>query len=214
MKIHDFPQGGPEWVACKTGKISASRFKELLAKGQGKTRQNYLYEVAAEILTGQKTVKKPTAAMEWGVLTEPAAREAYMIKERVQIRQVGFVEMTKADGEGCGVGCSPDGLIADDGMLETKCPNTATHIETILSNAMPSEHKPQVQGGLYVCQRKWCDFVSFDPRIQGPASYFKIRVYRDEDYISRLQTEVDRFIVELQGVLSKLQGHSNEERAA
>ena len=203
MIIHnDLIQGSPEWLAVRAGKVTASRFKDILAKGVGnspsKTRQSYMLEVASEILTGQPAETYTNTAMEHGTLTESLARAAYEQKEFVEVEQVGFVEHSQF------IGCSPDGLIDDKGLLEIKCPKTSTQIQRVLAGEFPSEYMAQVQGQLWICERQWCDFVSYDGRIQGPASYFKIRVYRDEAYIHNLSTQVDKFIAELQEMLGKL----------
>jgi len=104
------------------------------------------------------------------------------------------------------VGCSPDGLVGDSGLIEIKCPNTTTQIETYLKGEIPPTHRPQIQGQLFVTEREWTDFVSFDPRIKnGSASYFEKRVYRDDDYINKtLWPALDRFVDELQELLEKL----------
>lgn len=203
--IHEvMEQGSPAWLAVRIGKLTASRFKDILANGVGsapsKTRQNYLYEIASEVLTGQMKDNYTNAAMEYGVLTEPLARAAYEETEQEPVTQVGFVE----HGDFHGVGCSPDGMLGDAGLLEIKCPNTSTQIQRVLSGDFPSEYQAQVQGQLWVCQREWCDFLSYDGRIKGPASYFKVRVYRDEEFIKKLTAAVDLFIVELNEILEKV----------
>jgi putative phage-type endonuclease len=204
MIIHNCEQGSEEWKKIRIGKVTMSRASDILAKGVGsapsKTRQGYLYEIASEVLTGQMKDSYTNAAMEYGTLTEPLARAAYQQSETVDVQQVGFVE----HGDFHGVGCSPDGILGDDGLLEIKCPNTSTQIQRVLSGEFPSEYQAQVQGQLWVCQREWCDFLSYDGRIKGPASYFKVRVYRDEEFIKKLTAAVDLFIVELNEILEKV----------
>lgn len=203
MKIHDVYQGTPEWLLARCGKLTASRFDAVLAKGVGKapskTRQSYLYEVASEILTGQPQDSYTNDAMAYGTLTEPEARQTYANVEQVPVGLVGFVEMNER------VGCSPDGFIGTNGLLEIKCPKTSTQIQRVLASVFPSEYLPQVQGQLWVCEREWCDFLSYDGRINGPASYFKVRVYRDEQYIKTLSDGVSQFIEELEKTLERLQ---------
>lgn len=202
MKIINCIQGGDEWKSIRCGKITMSRAKDVMAKGVGsapsKTRQSYLYEIASEILTGHAAESYTNAAMEYGTICEPVARQVYEEMELVPVKQVGFVEINEW------VGCSPDGMIGIDGLLEIKCPKTSTQIQRVLENQFPSEYKAQVQGQLWVCEREWCDFVSYDGRIKGPASYFKIRVHRDEEYIKKLREEVGIFINDLNKLLSRL----------
>ena len=202
MKIINCIQGGDEWKSIRCGKITMSRAKDVMAKGVGsapsKTRQSYLYELASEIITGQAADSFTNAAMQHGTLYEPLARIEYEEREGLPVQQVGFVEVNER------LGCSPDGLVGENGLLEIKCPKTSTQIQYVLDGEFPSEYKAQVQGQLWVCEREWCDFVSFDPRIEGPSQYFKIRVNRDEEYIEKLKNGVDLFITDLNKILERL----------
>lgn len=206
MKIHNFEQGTEQWLAARAGKITASRFKDVIANGVGKapskTRQSYLYEVASEILSGQPAESYSNAAMEYGTLAEPVARQVYEEMEMVPVEQVGFVEMNEF------VGCSPDGLVDEKGLLEIKCPKTSTQLQRVLAGEFPSEYTAQVQGQLWVCEREWCDFVSYDGRIKGPAAYFKRRVYRDDQFIKTLSNGVNTFISDLKDILAKLESRT------
>ncbi len=210
MIIHNLEQGSPEWNLVRCGKITASRFSDVISKGVGsapsKTRLSYLYFVASEILTGLPAESFTSDAMAYGTLTEPEARQAYEDDVHMAVEQVGFVEMNKW------VGCSPDGCVGDKGLLEIKCPKTTTQIQRVLSGEFPSEYMAQVQGQLWVCEREWCDFVSYDGRIKGPASYFKIRVMRDESYIRMLSEKVDLFIEDLNEILERLNHGKTDSR--
>lgn len=202
--IYDIEQGTDEWLQLRLGKLTASRFKDVLAKGRGnalsKTRQSYMYQLAAEILTGEPVESFKSSAMEWGNECEPRARAAYELKHDIDTTQCAFVEHSDR------IGVSPDGLVGDKGLLEIKCPSTVTQIQRYLDGTFPSEYKAQVQGQIWVCEREWCDFVSFDPRINADAEYFEIRVFRDEDYIKQLEAECLKFIDELKELLEKLRG--------
>lgn len=201
MKIINCEQGSEDWLKCRLGKVTASRFKDVIAKGLGgkpsKTRQSYMYEIASEILTETPQEVFTNQYMEWGTLTEPLAREHYSQIIGLEVSQVGFVEHNDF------IGCSPDGIVSGDGLLEIKCPKTSTHIEYVLSGEFPSQYKSQVQGQLWVCQKNWCDFVSFDPRIKTKDKIFKIRVERDEQYIKMLDEEVSRFVFELENLIQR-----------
>lgn len=201
--IENVEQGSDEWHELRRGVITASRFKDVLAKGRGgaesKTRRAYMLELAAEILTDEVEVMQPNKYMQWGTEKEPEAKQYYEFMTDTPVEEVAFILV---DGFNCGV--SPDGLIGGDGGLEIKCPKSTNQIETYLSGKMPAQHKPQVQGCLWASQRDWWDFVSYDPRINGDASFFKVRVYRDEEYIDNLANEISVFDGELQALVEKL----------
>jgi len=200
MEIINVTQGSEEWYQARKGFIGASSFGKVLAGGQGKTRTAYMYQVAAERITDEPVETYSNAAMEWGTLTEPQARAMYELDNAIRVEQVGFIKLDDW------VGCSPDGLVGESGLIEIKCPNTTTQIETYLNGEVPTIHTPQIQGQLYVTKREWVDFVSFDPRIKnGSAGYFTKRVYRDDEYIKNILCPgLDRFIIDLQALLEKL----------
>lgn len=193
-------QGSDEWLELRAGKVTASNFSKVLSKGQGKTRNGYMYQLAAEILTGAPAETFKNSAMEWGNECEPQARAMYELESDCDVEEVTFIHGREM------VGVSPDGLVGDKGLLEIKCPATTTQIERYLSGKFPTTYKAQVQGQLWVAEREWCDFVSFDPRIDGAASYLCLRVQRDDEYIESLSAEVDRFIKDLLNILEKLRG--------
>lgn len=199
MKIINCKQGDPEWFEIRRSLITGSRFKDVLAKGAGKTRKSYMYQLAAEAITGEMTESYTNEHMEWGTLTEPQARAMYELSSGNTVDEVGIIILDRGD-----IAASPDGLIGDDGMIEIKCPKTTTQIETFLSGKMPSGHRAQVQGQLWVSGRQWTDFVSFDPRIDGESSYFCVRVERDEEYIKEIESACLQFAVELEEMVNKL----------
>ena len=198
--VKDIEQGSPEWLELRCGVVTASRFKDVMAGGAGKTRKAYMLELAAELLTDEPQESYSNAYMEWGTQTEPQARSMYEFISGNDVEQVAFIKGKQ------GVGVSPDGLVGDSGLVEIKCPKTTTQISTYLGGSMPSSHLPQVQGQLWVADREWCDFVSFDPRINGVASYFCVRVHRDDNYIKTLEGAVDNFIFELNETVKVLRG--------
>ena len=197
METIDCIQGSPEWFAARLGIASASNFSKILAKGQGKTRKSYMLQLAAEKLAGEPQETFSNAVMDRGTEVEPQAREYYEKLNGVIVEQVGFCKLTED------IGCSPDGLVGTDGGLEIKCPNSTTHLTYIMAEKLPSVYVAQVQGSLWVTDRKHWDFVSFDPRIkQRP--YWSIRVFRDEAYINKLAVEVNQFIIELEALTKKI----------
>ena len=199
--IENIEQSSPEWHEIRRGVITASRFKDVMAKGAGKTRKSYMVELAAEVLANEVVSMEPNKYMQWGTETEPMARDYYEIVSDNTVKEVAFVKHGTLN---CGV--SPDGLIDANGGIEIKCPKTTTQIETFLSGKMPTSHKAQVQGCLWVSGRDFWDFVSFDPRIDGEAGYFIERIYRDEEYIKELEAAVIAFDEELQQMILTLKG--------
>lgn len=205
LVISDIEQGSDEWHQIRIGCITASRFKAVISGGQGKTRLAYMHELCAEIITQQKQESYNNEYMQWGTETEPQARDYYTLLTGNEVDQVCFVKCEPDSlNDLIGIGCSPDGLIGSNGLIEIKCPKTATQIETYLSGKMPITHKPQIQGQLMVTGREWCDFVSFDPRINGKSSFFKERIYRDDKYIDELKSKINQFKKEAYGLLERL----------
>ncbi|KKN39458.1 hypothetical protein LCGC14_0743280 [marine sediment metagenome] len=197
MIIHDCIQGPDDWYKLRLGKVTASCFGKAIAAGQGKTRKTYMIQLIAERLTQSEQEGFSSAVMVRGQEIEPYAREYYELLNDVSIREVGFVERNE------NIGASPDGFIGEDGLIEIKCPLSTTHIATILADKVPTTHKPQIQGQLWVCEREWCDFVSYDPRVrQRP--FFCERVYRDEDYIKELHIKIQMFIDEMNQMMQIL----------
>lgn len=191
------------WFAARTGKATASRFKDVLAKlknGQpGADRQNYLIDVVTERLTGDPVQHFTTAAMQWGIDLEPLARKAYEDYVRVGVDPTGFWAHDEL-----AAGASPDGLVNWDGLVEIKCPfNSARHIQT-WRDGMPSEHMPQVQGQLWITGRDWCDFVSFDPRMPGALKLYVERIERNDEFIKGLEAEVRLFLADVDAMVASL----------
>ncbi len=203
--IENIEQGTPGWLELRLGKVTASKFKDVMTNGRGgkpsATAKTYMIKLVAEILRGESLPFFENDAMRWGTETEPQARAMYELKNDVEVKEVAFVELNEF------VGVSPDGLVGNDGLLEIKCPNTETQIKRFLDNTgLPKDYESQVQGQLWVTGRKWCDFVSFDPRIDVDASYIQTRVYRDEEYIAELEKKVSIFVEEMKEIINKLTG--------
>jgi putative phage-type endonuclease len=195
-------QGTPEWHQLRLGKVTASRVSDVLAKiktGESASRKNYRAELVVQRLTGLPSESFTNAAMEWGTATEPMARIAYEIAKEVLVEQVGFIEHPTI----AMFGCSPDGLV-HDGMIEIKCPNSATHIEYLTDNKAPAKYINQMQCQMAVTGRKWCDFVSFDPRLPEDLQLFVVRVERDQKYIDSMEVEVVEFLTEVEGMVNQL----------
>lgn len=211
--MEDIVQGSPEWKALRCGKVTASRVADVVAKtktGYSASRANYLAQLIAERLTGTPAETYTNAAMQHGVDTEPEARAAYEFYQGATVEQVAFVPHPKIDQ----AGASPDGLVGADGLVEIKCPNTATHLETLLGQAVPAKYIDQMQFQMACTGRQWCDFVSYDPRMPEHMRLFVRRVVRDEKRIDFLETEIAGFLLEMAVKLAELNSIYGEKEAA
>lgn len=196
-------QRSPEWFEARLGKATASRVADIIARtktGWGASRANYLAELVAERLTGTSAEKFTNGAMQWGTETEPEARAAYSFRQDVDVIEVGFVDHPTIAMSGA----SPDGLIGEDGLLELKCPNTGTHIATLLGQSVPSKYLCQMQWQLACTGRAWCDFASYDPRLPEAMRLFVQRVHRDEAAIAELEGHVREFLGEVDQTVASL----------
>lgn len=206
-------QGSPEWFAARLGRVTASRVADVVAKtktGWGASRANYMAELIAERLTGEPAEKFSNAAMQWGTEKEPDARAAYEFRTDAEVTQVGFVAHPSIPM----AGASPDGMVGDVGLIEIKCPNTATHLDTLLSRAVPGKYVTQMQWQMACAGRQWCDFVSYDPRLPESMRVFVQRVPRDADLIASLEKEVADFLSELDAKLAQLVAAYERREAA
>ena len=191
------------WFEARIGKVTASRVADVIAKtktGYSTTRDNYMAQLVCERLTGQKGETFTNAAMQHGTETEPLARLSYEVAQNVLVDEVGFVPHPSIEM----AGASPDGLVNDDGLIEIKCPNTATHIETLLSQTVPGKYNTQMQFQMACTGRKWCDFVSFDNRLPAELQLFVKRVPRDDAFIKQIEAEIVQFLAELDDKITKL----------
>jgi putative phage-type endonuclease len=189
-------QGSDEWKQARLGRVTASRVADVVAKTKGgysASRANYMAELIAERLTGVPADKYTNAAMAWGTATEDEARAAYEFQAGVVVEMVGFL----AHPTLAMCGASPDGLVGDDGLVEIKCPNTSTHIDTLLGGSIPAKYVTQMLWQMECAGRSWCDFVSYDPRLPGAMSLFVKRLERDEERLSEITKEVEAFLNEL-----------------
>ena len=190
------------WMQQRCGKVTASRVADVLAKiksGESASRKNYKMELVVQRLTGKPQESFTNAAMEWGTEQEPFARMAYEAHTSTFVKEEGFVDHPTIEG----FGCSPDGIVGD-GLIEIKCPNTANHIETVLENKAPSKYIPQMQCQMACTGAKWCDFVSFDPRVPEDLQLFVVRVERDQEYIDSMEVEVKQFLSEVLDLFNQL----------
>lgn len=196
-------QGTPEWFAQRLGKVTASRVSDIIAKtktGVSASRANYLAQLVAERLTGQAADTFKSGAMQHGTETEPQARMAYEAETGLMVTEVAMIQHGTIEM----AGASPDGLVGEDGLVEIKCPNTSTHIATLMADKAPSQYIPQMQWQMACTGRAWCDFVSFDPRMPEDMQLFIKRVPRDNALIAEYEAEVIKFLAEVQETVDKL----------
>lgn len=189
-------QGSEEWKAARAGRVTASRIADVIAKtktGWGASRTNYAAQLIAERLTGTTAEGFTNAAMQHGTATEPEARDAYAFMHDAEVTEVGFVPHPHIEM----AGASPDGLVDADGLVEIKCPNTATHIDTLLGATVPAKYVAQMQWQMACTGRLWCDFASYDPRMPDRMRLFVKRLHRDEAMIRELEAAVVAFLEEI-----------------
>lgn len=203
--IVDCEQRSPEWYSARCGSLGASSIADALSKLKdgktpGATSTNLRAKLVVERLTGIHEDGYRSAAMQFGADTEDAARMAYEAHTGIFVEQVGLVKHPTIEG----THASPDGLVGDDGLVEIKCPNSATHIDTLRTEKIPTKYLYQMQWQMRCTDRKWCDFVSFDIRLKGSKMLFIKRVYRDDELIARLESEVIRFLEAVQADVDKL----------
>lgn len=193
-------QGTDEWKKIRLGKLTASRMADVLAVKTTAARRNYLAQLVAERLTGTVGESFTNSAMEWGTLTEPLAREAYELLTVTSVDQVAFVDHPTIEW----AGASPDGLVSVDGLVEIKCPNTATHIDYLLGQKPPAKYIPQMALQLACTGRQWCDFVSYDPRLPEEHRLFVVRYTPDPGYLETIDSEARLFLAEVAETIERL----------
>lgn len=198
-------QGTSDWLRDRVGFVTASRFCHVIGKGTKgqylKAREDYLIEVVTERLTGEPVMRSHGHIGEAGKTLEYYARIAFEAETGLMVRETDFVRSPFLEW----VGGSPDGLINDDGLLEIKCPaSSVVHLKTVIADCMPEEHRAQVQGNLWITNRQWAEFVSFDARMPEHLRLFHQRIERDEKFIEELSKEVVSFLKEVETFIAKL----------
>lgn len=202
---HTFPeQGSDEWLQERAGKLTASRFHDVIAtRRDGKplqARQDYMLQLAFERTAGAPRQGINSRSLEWGSELEDFARESYELESGDLVTSVGFVIHPTHSF----IGGSPDGLVGNDGLIEIKCPHDEkVHVRTWLEG-MPPAHVAQIQGNLFVTGRQWADFISYDPRQGGRFRLYVQRIERDQAYIDKLEIALLQFEAELQQMIQIL----------
>ena len=189
-----------EWLTARAGKVTASCLDDVMAAKTTAGYQNYMAKLICERLTGRAEQTPVSAAMQRGTDLESLARDFYVVEMGAMVEEVGFYEHPSILNSGA----SPDGIIGTDGLIEIKCPNTATHIKTLESKKPALKYMRQMQWQMACTGRKWCDFVSFDDRLPEHLSFFCTRIERDDEMIAELEKSVTTFLNELEAKINKL----------
>ncbi|MES2902857.1 MAG: lambda exonuclease family protein [Pseudomonadota bacterium] len=211
--MHSMDQGSAEWFAARLGKATASKIADIIAKtksGVSASRATYAGQLIAERLSGTPTESFSNGSMQWGTDNEAAARDAYAAHHLCEVVEVGFADHPTIPMSGA----SPDGLVGDDGLVEIKCPNSATHIDTLLKKAIPSKYVTQMMWQMACTGRKWCDFASFDPRLPEHMQLIVIRLDRSDEWISEIEAEVAKFLSEIDDKVAALREQYEPQREA
>ena len=210
--MDEIVQGSPEWHAIRCGKVTASRIADVVAKDRtgkawGVSRANYAAQLICERLTGVVAESYTSAAMQWGTDQEPAARAAYQFEVNKRVNVVGFV-LHPTIGQ---TGASPDGFVGDDGLVQFKCPESKTHIDTLLGAPIDGRYQKQMLWEMACTGRRWTDFVSFDPRLPESMQLCIKRFPRDDAAIAELETAVIDFLNELRLTVHRLKARYEPE---
>lgn len=198
------------WTQDRLGKVTASRIADVMARtktGYGAGRANYHAQLVAERLTGTPGDSFTNAAMQWGIDTEAQARAMYSLETGSQAEETGFwphpgIAMS---------GASPDGLVGSVGLVEIKCPNTATHIATLRGDSIDRKYILQMQWQMACAGREWCDFASFDPRLPDEMQLYVQRIERDDELLKEIEGEVIKFLAEVDEAVGELRARYMKE---
>lgn len=198
MIIHNFEQGTDEWQSIRLGKFTGSDFHTLL--GKSKAAQDIIYKKTSERLTGSKSDSDSFSNIHTkrGHDLENDARLSYEFTTDNQVMEVGFIELNEF------VGCSPDGLVGNDGMVEIKCKDNHNHLKSVIKNHIEPTHLTQMQFNMFVSDRKWCDYIMYNPNFSDPLHV--IRVERDEEYINKIKNRLDELNTEVNKIINQFKG--------
>ena len=198
-----------EWFKARLGKVTASKISDVLAKirsGEAAVRRNYKMQLATERLTGQKTDTYINQAMQDGIDREDTAREIFEIVRDIKVEQVGFIDHPTIKMSGC----SPDGKLPDNGILEIKCPVETTHTTNLLERKLPTRYIPQVQWQMACTGAEYANFVSYNPNFEPKLQLIYLDVERDDEYIEMLEEEVSTFLTEVDDIINILRELNKE----
>lgn len=190
-----------QWLLDRLGHVTASKADCVLAGKETAKRQGYIIQLVTERLTGQVQDSFSNSAMAWGTEQEPVARAVYQstLAGDLFVEETGFVKHPTIEW----LGASPDGLVGD-GLVEIKCPNSTTHVEYLMDGKVPAKYKPQMMVQMLCTQRKWCDFVSFDPRLPEDLQLFVVRFEPKQEELDKIESAIKDFLTEVDKATNKL----------
>ena len=190
-----------QWLLDRLGHVTASKADCVLAGKETAKRQGYIIQLVTERLTGQVQDSFTNSAMAWGTEQEPVARAVYQstLAGDLFVEETGFVKHPTIEW----LGASPDGLVGD-GLVEIKCPNSTTHVEYLMDGKVPAKYKPQMLVQMLCTQRKWCDFVSFDPRLPEDLQLFVVRFEPKQEELDKIESAIKDFLTEVDKATNKL----------
>jgi putative phage-type endonuclease len=201
MKVLSMPQGSPEWLAARAGKVTASRINDVMASKTTAAYRDYRAQIVAEILTEQPQESGFTnAAMQWGTEQEKFARAEYELACDWTVDEIGIVLHPTIERGAA----SPDGLVSTNGLVEIKCPKTATHLQTLIDKKQPKQYENQMLWQMACTGREWCDFVSYDPRLPDDLQLFVHRFDRDDKRIEEIEAAVTQFLNEVTEMIDNI----------
>jgi len=201
MKVLSMPQGSPEWLAARAGKVTASRISDVMASKTTAAYRDYRAQIVAEILTGQPQESGFTnAAMQWGTEQEKFARAEYELACDWTVDEIGIVLHPTIERGAA----SPDGLVSTNGLVEIKCPKTATHLQTLIDKKQPRQYENQMLWQMACTGREWVDFVSYDPRLPEDLQLFVHRFDRDDKRIEEIEAAVTQFLSEVDEMIDNI----------
>lgn len=208
MIVHDVVQRSPEWYSVRLGRLTASRAGDMLAttkSGRSTSRKNLLMQLVLERVTGQsQEISWQSQAMKDGIEREPAAVERYQRMTGRTVTPVGFCahDTLKA-------GCSPDGFVGDDGLLSIKSPIAATHWQYLKSGVIPDDYLKQITHEMWITERTWCDWFSFQPTFPAHLQTKLVRVTRVESEVLAYDKAARAFLAEVDTEFASIQTISN-----
>lgn len=190
-----------QWLLDRLGHVTASKADCVLAGKETAKRQGYIIQLVTERLTGQVQDSFTNSAMAWGTEQEPVARAVYQstLAGDLFVEETGFVKHPTIEW----LGASPDGLVGE-GLVEIKCPNSTTHVEYLMESKVPAKYKPQMMVQMLCTQRKWCDFVSFDPRLPEDLQLFVVRFEPKQEELDKIESAIKDFLTEVDKATNKL----------
>ena len=188
-----------EWLKQRLGLVTGSAISNVLMDSSKAGYRNYMAQLVCERLTGEPTETYISPAMQHGIDTEDEARAAYMARNAVIVEEVGFIRHPKLEA-----GCSPDGIVGQDGLIEIKCVQPATALDLLESKKVPTDHYNQIQWQLAVTGRDWCDYVVYQPKLPERLRLNVMRVVRNQSDILNMTVKVEQFLEELNRKVKKL----------